>query len=70
MKFLLSNGTLPPKAEELTAEEEMAEVAPTDEVQAFRVKETVHMIETSKGWKIDRIERTHYEPYDFRTAMQ
>jgi len=62
--------TLPPKAEELTAEEEMAEVAPTDEVQAFRVKETVHMIETSKGWKIDRIERTHYEPYDFRTAMQ
>ncbi|MCF7913622.1 MAG: hypothetical protein K9L66_00490 [Spirochaetaceae bacterium] len=62
--------TLPPKAEELTSEEKMAEVASTDEVQAFRVKETVHLIDTSKGWKIDRIERTHYEPYDFRTAMQ
>jgi ABC-type proline/glycine betaine transport system substrate-binding protein len=47
-----------------------SEVASTNEVQAFRLKETVNMIETSKGWKIDRIERTHYEPYNFRTAMQ
>src|SRR6056297_1500642 len=62
--------TLPPKAEGLTSEEEMAEVASTGKVQAFRVKETVNMTETSKGWKIDRIERTHYEPYNFRTAMQ
>jgi len=62
--------TLPPKAEGLTSEEEMAEVVSTGEVQAFRVKETVNMTETSKGWKIDRIERTHYEPYNFRTAMQ
>ncbi|MDZ7795158.1 MAG: hypothetical protein U5P10_16150 [Spirochaetia bacterium] len=62
--------TLPPKAEELTSEEEMAAIASTGEVQAFRVREMVSMNETSKGWKIDRIERTHYEPYDFKTAMQ
>lgn len=62
--------TLPPQAEELTSEEELAQVSSTEDVQAFRITETLHMIETSKGWKIDRIERTHYEPYDFRTAMQ
>ncbi|MFO7731678.1 MAG: hypothetical protein R6V86_13055, partial [Spirochaetia bacterium] len=62
--------TLPPQAEEPRSEVELAQVSSTEDVQAFRITETLHMIETSKGWKIDRIERTHYEPYDFRTAMQ
>ena len=59
--------TLPPDAEELTSETEQAQVSSTGQVRAFRITERLHMIESPKGWKIDRIEVRQEEPYQFRT---
>lgn len=57
--------TLPPKAEELTSEEEQAQISSTGDVRAFRITELVEMAETSKGWKIDGIKEIGREPYNF-----
>ncbi len=62
--------TLPPKAEELTSEEEQARVSSTGKVRAFRITEIVAMTETSSGWKIGSIEEQNKEPYEFRTKTQ
>lgn len=59
--------TLPPDAEELTSENEQALVTSTGQVRAFLTSERLHMIESSKGWKIDRIEMQQEESYQVRT---
>jgi hypothetical protein len=59
--------TLPPEAEKLSSENEQAKISSTGQVQAFRINEHLHMIQSSKGWKIDRIEVQQEQPYRFRT---
>ena len=56
--------TLPPDAEELTSENEQAQVSSTGQVRAIRTTERLHMTETSHGWKIDSIKLQQQEPLE------
>lgn len=56
--------TLPPDAEELTSENEQAQITSTGKVRSLRVSERLDLTETSKGWKIDKIELIQQAPLE------
>jgi len=72
--------TLPPEASDTLSEEQRSAIDSLQQVEAYRIREYLHMTETKKGWKIDELReidrqsvnasRLHSEKTDPRNSMR